>query len=908
MIRPFRNLITLLVATTAAWAQYTPPVSAGGAPIVSPAFKGTPTAPTASKNTSTTQLATTAFVMGQTNTVVAAVDVTGATDSTAAVNTAIALVAGTGGTVLIPPGTPKMNVVLATRGVTIKGAGLGRIGSALNYIQPFDVNSPVITVGDDSAVLTGMGVMDMQIYTPTGTGTKGLVFNGGAQRCFAINIQIIGFATSCLEFRNDDVNPNQYNKATNVTAYTNVALAKAIAFVDTHSAFVGTATFATSVMTVTAVTSGTVAVGAPVVATGVAAGTRVSSFGTGTGGTGTYNLSTSPGTLGSRTATLGGAGWTTANEVTQFDAYAPQGYQVWSDAAQTNSLNNGFVQGSYSGLGILFTQPTGRVYTPRLNFTNVDVDPYSGAGTVAVVLDTGVDYRVPGSFSNATPVQGLMNSAGGICVIAGHTTGTTGGAASTTITVGSTTGIRPSRWLQVMGGAAANRPQYVQVTAVSGTTVTVTPAITMQVTGVDVGYGDVSQGIEFVGIANNYITAPGFSLGNDGRSGLLSANKPVIYGCNATSTLDGGTLAPWSGYDTAFDWGTRNRYNFQSPASPAAVSTISQSGTTVTVTTSSGHSVGVGDYVVIDGCNENVNGTFKCNGYTSSTVYTLLSPTSQTVASVTGTPTQLPYKVSLWNRGRLDLSNLGLGLLNNTGTYSRVLFTDITSTVTQLASADAVNGSWYASWGSSLAASGKGFRTGPPAGDKFYVLGTGAGWHATGAAPSTDSGGAFVFTLTADATSAKINVKDSAGNTGAVLHTGDITITTTSAAPTGTTSATSVMMGLGSGATITPKTSTRVFFIVSFQGANGTINDGITCDLRYGTGTAPANAAAVTGTLLGIAQTHTSLVAADTGGMTFQGVATGLTVGTAYWFDISVKAVTGGTASITGVTLTAYEM
>jgi len=132
----------------------------------------------------------------------------------------------------------------------------------------------------------------------------------------------------------------------------------------------------------------------------------------------------------------------------------------------------------------------------------------------------------------------------------------------------------------------------------------------------------------------------------------------------------------------------------------------------------------------------------------------------------------------------------------------------------------------------------------------------------------------------------------------------------TSATPTGTTSATAVMMGLGAlgtPASITPGVTGRVRLQISGQMANSTINDGVTVDLRYGTGTAPANGAAVTGTLGGISQTATSLVAAQRSGFTIQAVVTGLTVGTAYWFDASVLAVTGGTASIFGVTATAVE-
>jgi len=54
-----------------------------------------------------------------------------------------------------------------------------------------------------------------------------------------------------------------------------------------------TGSIATTVLTVTAVTSGTIVVGASLTGTGVLAGTTIVSFGTGTGGTGTYNVSVS---------------------------------------------------------------------------------------------------------------------------------------------------------------------------------------------------------------------------------------------------------------------------------------------------------------------------------------------------------------------------------------------------------------------------------------------------------------------------------------------------------------------------------------------------------------------------------------------------------------------------------------
>jgi hypothetical protein len=69
------------------------------------------------------------------------------------------------------------------------------------------------------------------------------------------------------------------------------------------AAFVGLASFATSVMTVGTATSGQLVIGQQIFGTGVPANTVITSFGTGAGGTGTYNLNNTVGTLGSRAVT-----------------------------------------------------------------------------------------------------------------------------------------------------------------------------------------------------------------------------------------------------------------------------------------------------------------------------------------------------------------------------------------------------------------------------------------------------------------------------------------------------------------------------------------------------------------------------------------------------------------------------
>lgn len=124
--------------------------------------------------------------------------------------------------------------------------------------------------------------------------------------------------------------------------------------------------------------------------------------------------------------------------------------------------------------------------------------------------------------------------------------------------------------------------------------------------------------------------------------------------------------------------------------------------------------------------------------------------------------------------------------------------------------------------------------------------------------------------------------------------------------PTGTTSTTMVMMGLAGA--ITPTSSGRVYFQISGDVAQSTTADGAKWQLSYGTGSAPANAAALAGTQVGSNPTMTFLTGLLKVPFCSQAIITGLTPGTAYWLDIALAAVTGGTATMTNLSLTAYEV
>ena len=128
--------------------------------------------------------------------------------------------------------------------------------------------------------------------------------------------------------------------------------------------------------------------------------------------------------------------------------------------------------------------------------------------------------------------------------------------------------------------------------------------------------------------------------------------------------------------------------------------------------------------------------------------------------------------------------------------------------------------------------------------------------------------------------------------------------------PAVTTSATQVMMGCGTFCVLTPLNSSRVAFTMSGNTQNTTANAGLIGGLRYGTGAAPANGAAVVGgNAFG---TFVVLNNANTAGGNFPlgvlGVATGLTPGVAIWFDIALQTYMGGTASVGNVACSAFEM
>jgi hypothetical protein len=123
--------------------------------------------------------------------------------------------------------------------------------------------------------------------------------------------------------------------------------------------------------------------------------------------------------------------------------------------------------------------------------------------------------------------------------------------------------------------------------------------------------------------------------------------------------------------------------------------------------------------------------------------------------------------------------------------------------------------------------------------------------------------------------------------------------------PAGTTSTTIIMAGIG--LQITPVNTGTVEIWVVGNVRNNVAGSGATMQLRYGTGTPPANGAAVAGTALGTGTQSVPVGGASTVPFTLLATLSGLTRGTQYWIDVSFRALTSGTATMQQIDMRASE-
>jgi hypothetical protein len=144
--------------------------------------------------------------------------------------------------------------------------------------------------------------------------------------------------------------------------------------------------------------------------------------------------------------------------------------------------------------------------------------------------------------------------------------------------------------------------------------------------------------------------------------------------------------------------------------------------------------------------------------------------------------------------------------------------------------------------------------------------------------------------------------------TGAQIASALPVTSTVPANPAATTSLTLVQAGLAR--TITPTFTGRVLILVAGDWVNNTASDGANVQITYGTGGAPVNGAAQTGTLAGALLNLANN--ANTANLrvpfVVAAIVTGLTLATAYWLDLAFDAVTGGSVSLSAISFNALEL
>ena len=151
----------------------------------------------------------------------------------------------------------------------------------------------------------------------------------------------------------------------------------------------------------------------------------------------------------------------------------------------------------------------------------------------------------------------------------------------------------------------------------------------------------------------------------------------------------------------------------------------------------------------------------------------------------------------------------------------------------------------------------------------------------------------------------QVLVSDSTQTTG-LKWTSNASTQSTPADPSTTTSTTGVMMGLAG--SITPVITGIIIINICGSLDNNNANDGVAVTIRTGTGTAPANGAALTGTATGATITHTNQSTTARFPFSICARVAGLTVGTAVWIDLGVAAVTGGTARVRDICIVSHEI
>lgn len=126
-------------------------------------------------------------------------------DSTSFFHDAIADLPDTGGTIVIPDGWFKVNLVITKNNVRITGQSMQDTSTGENYLYPWDVDAYTVTVGDDTKYLYGFRMDNVSLWGGNaGAGKYGLNIVGGTQCAHFNNVSIRNFGTLGIHVKGGD--------------------------------------------------------------------------------------------------------------------------------------------------------------------------------------------------------------------------------------------------------------------------------------------------------------------------------------------------------------------------------------------------------------------------------------------------------------------------------------------------------------------------------------------------------------------------------------------------------------------------------------------------------------------------------------------------------------------------------
>ena len=177
---------------------------------------------------------------------------------------------------------------------------------------------------------------------------------------------------------------------------------------------------------------------------------------------------------------------------------------------------------------------------------------------------------------------------------------------------------------------------------------------------------------------------------------------------------------------------------------------------------------------------------------------------------------------------------------------------------------------------------------------------------AAGAFTSLSASGALTTNVTGATQCLRVNASGVVTGTGADCWTPTASYAGKPSNPAATTSTSLVMAGLAGA--ITPTATGRVLITMSGDAYTATAGAQINMGMYYGTGSAPANGASVTGAALNTPIRHRASGTTIPVAFSMTYAVTGLTPGVAYWMDIAFDTGTAAdAATLENVSITAVE-